>query len=221
MRGYFVTSTGTDIGKTYITAAVIREALTRGRKVRAIKPLISGFDEGSAATSDTANIIQALGRPFDQAQIDSISPWRYKQALSPDMAARREETSVDYPGLLQFCRECAQGPEDLLLIEGVGGAFVPLDEKHVVADWIGALGLPSLLVVGSYLGTISHTLATARAMRRHGLVIAAIVVTESETSPVPIDETAETIRRFLPDLPLVTVPRGSGVGELVDLLRVN
>jgi dethiobiotin synthetase len=220
MRGYFITSSGTGIGKTYVTAGLAAFLTANGRKVRAIKPLISGYDEETAATSDTAEILKALGCPPDAAEIDKVSPWRYRAPLSPDMAADLEDRQPDYAGLLQFCRECAQGPEEILLIEGVGGAFVPLDDSHTVADWIAALGLPALLVVGSYLGTISHTLSAAKAMRRHGLEIAAVVVCASEGSPVALDATADSIRRFLPDVPVIEIPRDASLEPLAQALKL-
>lgn len=220
MRSFFITSSGTDIGKTYVTTGLIRHLLAAGKKVRAIKPLLSGYHDTMMPTSDTGRILQALGQPLALSHIDQVSPWRYAAPLSPDMAARREDRVVDYPALLHFCREAAQGPEDILLIEGVGGAFVPLDDKRTVADWIAALGLPAILVAGTYLGTLSHTISAAKAMRRHGLDIAAIVVTESADSPAPLAEVADTIRTFLSDLPLVTVPRGGDLATLAQILKL-
>ena len=88
---------------------------------------------------------------------------------------------------------------DPLVIEGVGGLMVPLDQTHTVLDWMLALKSPAfvpLLVVGSYLGTISHTLTTLDVMRRNDLAPRAIVVSESLSNPVPLEETVETIARF-------------------------
>ena len=73
----------------------------------------------------------------------------------------------------------------MMLVEGVGGAMVPLDAEHTVRDWIAALKHPALLIAGSYLGTISHTLTAAEALLSRGVAIAAIVINESEVSPVP------------------------------------
>ena len=84
---------------------------------------------------------------------------------------------------------------DPLLIEGIGGAMVPLNERHTVLDWIAELGAPALVVTGSYLGTISHTLTTLAAIRGRGVPIAGLVISESAESPVALTETAETISR--------------------------
>jgi dethiobiotin synthetase len=87
---------------------------------------------------------------------------------------------------------------------------VPLTETKTVLDWIAAVDAPCLLVVGSYLGTISHTLTAAEALRSRGAGVAAVVISESEESPAPPEETGETIGRFLPDTRIAILPRLSG-----------
>jgi dethiobiotin synthetase len=87
--------------------------------------------------------------------------------------------------------------------------MVPLDATHTVLDWMAELEAPALVVCGSYLGTLSHTLTTIAAMQGRGLEIAGVVVCESEESPVPILETGETLRRHLGGVPVATVPRNA------------
>jgi dethiobiotin synthetase len=90
MRSYFVTATGTDIGKTYITAGILRAARAAGRPVSAIKPVLSGYSPEFAAGSDPAVLLAAMGKRVTQHNIAAISPWRFTAPLSPDMAAARE-----------------------------------------------------------------------------------------------------------------------------------
>lgn len=203
MAAFFITATGTGIGKTLVTAALAFQLRQKGRPVRALKPLISGFDE--KGPSDTHDLLAAQGLPA--TDFEAISPWRFKAPLSPDMAAIRENRTVPYGDLLDFCRNAMPKTDQTLLIEGVGGAFVPLDKDHLVADWIGDLGVASLLVTGSYLGSLSHCLSTVEAMRARNLRIQAIVVSESDNAPVPLSETVATLTRHLPDMPLVPLPR--------------
>lgn len=205
MTAVFVTATGTDVGKTFVTAGLIRELRRQGRSVQALKPVISGFDPIAVGTSDTGVILDALGRDSTSDAIAAISPWRFAAPLSPDMAARRENRSVDFDELLRFCRKATAGL-GTLLIEGVGGIMVPLDDRHTVLDWMDALRLPVLLVAGSYLGTISHTLSALDVLARRGLSVMSIVVSESAASPVDLEETADTIRRFS-DVDVLTLPR--------------
>ena len=90
MTAIFITATGTDIGKTFVAASLIGHFRQMGRLVEAIKPVVSGFDPAQAATSDPGVLLKALGLPVTAPQIERISPWRFRAALSPDLAARRE-----------------------------------------------------------------------------------------------------------------------------------
>lgn len=205
-----MTASGTEVGKTFVTAGICRGLLGRGLSVRALKPVISGFDAGDSSETDTAVLLAAQGLDAAPENIEAVSPWRFAAPLSPDMAAAREGREIDFERLLGFCRMAADGPEDVLLVEGIGGVLVPLDATHTVMDWIVALGMPSLVVGGSYLGTISHTLAAIEAMRARNAAVAAVVISESEESPVPLEETVAAIRRFAGGAPIHALPRGCG-----------
>ncbi|MDA0655628.1 MAG: dethiobiotin synthase [Proteobacteria bacterium] len=211
MKPLFITATGTGIGKTIVTTALAWQARQAGRAVRVLKPVISGFTSDTYADSDTALILRSLEADETPDAIEAVSPWRFKAPLAPDMAAAREGKALDFNHLVKFCTQAppasTQKPEDLLLIEGVGGLMVPLTETDTVLDWIKALNYPAVLVAGSYLGTISHTLTAMETARAHAIDIAAIVVSESVESPVPLDETRNAIARFLPETPVLTLPR--------------
>jgi dethiobiotin synthetase len=203
----FITSTGTDIGKTFVTAGLIHTLRRRGRVVEAVKPVLSGFDEKMKAASDADVLLAALGRPSTPAALDRMAPWRFKAPLSPDMAARREGRRLDVDALLGFSRQAIAAAEDVLLVEGIGGIMVPLDGERTVLDWMEALGAPLVLVVGSYLGTLSHTLTAFEVLRQRGLRIAALVVSESAGGSVDLDETAATLARFAVPTSVVALPR--------------
>jgi len=203
----FVAGTGTDVGKTFLTAALIRHWRANGRTVAAVKPVVSGFEPATAATSDPGILLAALGRPL--ADIEEISPWRLAAPLSPDLAAAREDRTLNFDAIAAFSRRAANSAERVL-IEGVGGVMVPLDDRHTVLDWMSALRLPVLLVAGSYLGTISHTLTALRVLVQRNLEVAAIAVSESNTPGASLDETVATIARFADAIEVVGIPRLGG-----------
>jgi dethiobiotin synthetase len=206
MKAAFVTATGTDVGKTYVTAGIIRALRERSLAASAIKPVMSGYDPNTPEATDAAILLGAMGKPINPETIAAIAPWRYAAPLSPNMAAAREGRSLSLPDILKFCRAAIRAAPGMMLVEGVGGAMVPLNPTHTVRDWIANLKLPTLLVTGSYLGAISHTLTAAEALRRT-TTLAAIVISESAISPVPPTETAATITEFLPEIPLHIIPR--------------
>ena len=209
MPTWFVTATGTAIGKTTVAAILCYQIRRRGHAVRALKPVLSGYQPDAAASSDAGLLLRSADRPVDATAVAEIAPWRFRAPLSPDMAAAREGRRLPIAELIDFCRGAAPRPSstDLLLIEGIGGVMVPLDEKHTVLDWIAALDARVLLVTGSYLGTLSHTLCAWEVLRGRGCTPAALVVSESPESPVPPAETAAVLRRFAPRTPLGLLPR--------------
>ncbi len=210
MKTLFVTASGTGTGKTYVTAALATSFKDKGLSVRVLKPIVSGYPGDDVSATDTAILLKSLGIEATQEAVEACSPWRFTEPLSPDMAARREGRTIDFEALVGFCRDAQGGEVDWLLIEGIGGAMVPLDSEHTVLDWMAELGSPALVVVGSYLGTLSHTLTTVAAIQGRGIGIAGVVVDESDDSPVPVIETAETLARFLPGVKIATVARDAG-----------
>jgi dethiobiotin synthetase len=207
MTTIFVTSSGTDVGKTFVTLRLIAELAATGRRVQALKPVASGFDAANPHASDTALLLRAQGLALDAANLDAVSPWRFAAPLSPDMAAAREQRSIPFDALVAACR-AAEARADVTLIEGIGGVMVPLDERHTVLDWLAALDAPTLLVVGSYLGTLSHTLTAAAALQQRGVALLGVVVSESEQQPAPLGETAAVVARFVA-APVVVLPRAA------------
>jgi dethiobiotin synthetase len=204
LQRLLITGSGTEVGKTVVVTLLIEQLRAAGRRVAALKPLATGFDPAQFDASDAALIVRALGQRSTLASIDAINPWRYPDPVSPDHAAARARRAVDFAGLLAFCAQPRDA--DITLIEGIGGVMTPLDDRHTVLDWIVALRVPVLLVVGSYLGTLSHSLTAAGMLRGHGVELRGIVVSESARQPVPLAETAATLERFLGQ-PVVALPR--------------
>lgn len=208
MKTVFVTASGTDVGKTFVMCALLEELSRTSLRVRALKPVATGFDAREIEASDTGRLLGAQGLEAVPAQLDAVSPWRFAAPLSPDMAAAREGKHIPFDELLSFCR--ASDGFDLTLIEGIGGVMVPLDEQRTVVDWIAALGAPALLVTGSYLGTLSHTLTAADALTARGVELLGVIVSESLEQPVALDETCQVLERFLAPTPVIALPRGRG-----------
>jgi dethiobiotin synthetase len=206
VAGVFVTGTGTDVGKTFVTAALIRHLRDAGKMVDAFKPVVSGFDAERIAGSDPDVLLSALGRASTLEEVQRISPWRFSAPLSPDLAAKSEGRAIHFPDLVAFSQK-ATDAGGTIFIEGVGGIMVPIDQSHTVLDWMSALHSPVLVVAGSYLGTISHTLTALHVLARRNLEIAGVVVSESATTGATLSETVESIGRFAPSIDLVAIPR--------------
>ena len=220
MSGLFVSAAGTEIGKTFVACALLHQLRQQNRKLRALKPVISGYDAAEAAASDSGLLLTALGQDPTAQAVAQISPWRFKLPLSPHMAAKREDRRVDLNPLLHFCKEALDDRSCFTLIEGVGGVMAPLNDDETVIDWMAALKIPALLVGGSYLGAISHMLTAAETAQRRDIPLAGIVLSQSTEQPVDMAETAETIARFLPDVKVLTVPRLASFEDAPDLTNI-
>jgi dethiobiotin synthetase len=198
----FVTATGTEVGKTFVACALIRALVRRGTPIDAFKPVLSGFT--TAAESDAGQLLLTLGRPL--IDLARMSPLRFRAALAPPSAARAEGVRLELDTLAALCRERIGGP---LIIEGAGGVMSPMAEDGTNLDLIAALDVPALLVTGSYLGAVSHTLTAIEAMRARGVAIAAIVVSESEGDPPPLTEIEGALARFAGDIPRFVARRAT------------
>jgi dethiobiotin synthetase len=196
MSAAFITGTGTDVGKTFVTAGLIRCFRALGQPIDALKPLVSGFDLAAPSGSDPAILLDALGRGIEPEALQAISPWHFRAPLSPDMAARAEDRAIDFEEAVTFCRVAAEKTAGTLLIEGIGGVMVPLDRSHTVLDLMARLGFPAILVTGSYLGALSHIFCAQEVILRRALDLRAIVVSETERSSVPLEETLATLANF-------------------------
>lgn len=217
MRGVFVAGTGTDLGKTHVACALLRAARARGLSVDAFKPVVSGFDPAAPETSDPARLAVAMGRPNAWPE---ISPRRYRAPLAPNLAAQLEGDTLAMADLVADCRAWMEARDvDLALVEGAGGVMSPMTDEATNLDLMVALGLPVLLVAGSYLGTASHLLTALEVLRARGLPVAAIVVSESLDAP-NLDQTVEMLRAFERQTPIVVAPRETNwdATELADLL---
>ena len=219
MLALFITATGTDIGKTHISASLLRHWRQAGKQVQALKPIMSGFDPVAPAGSDAGQLLDALGLPIESQTLDAIAPWRFRAALSPDMAAAREGKTVDFPTLLDFCRVETAKTADILLIEGVGGVMAPINEQMTVLDWMAALRLPVVIIAGSYLGTISHTLTALDVLARKRIDVAALVINESTVNPVPLAETAGAIGRYWKSAPIAGFARNADAAAVAQLAQ--
>ena len=210
MRQLFVTGAHTDVGKTYVACAMLRAARAKGLSVAALKPAVSGIDEADWAQSDPGRLLAAMGRPLTLAELDAIAPLRFTAPLSPPMAARREGVDLRISTLTDFCRAgLAASTADLMLVEGAGGVMSPMAEDGTGLDLMAALGLPSVVVGGSYLGAISHTLTAIETLRARGLPIAAVVVSQSGEPDAPdFAQTVDSVAAFAGEVKIIAAARG-------------
>ena len=169
--GIFITGTDTGVGKTHVTALLLRELRWRGVNAAAFKPISCG--EGGR--NDARIYHELMGR---EAPLGLINPVYLKHSLAPSVAARLERRRIDLGKIRSVYRLLTSdfGP---LLVEGAGGLMVPIRDDYYVADLAKALKLPLLVVARLGLGTINHSLLTVRQAQACGLKVAGIVLNDA------------------------------------------
>ncbi|MDE2357171.1 MAG: dethiobiotin synthase [Alphaproteobacteria bacterium] len=203
MSLYVIAGAGTDIGKTYVTRLLIARLRAAGRAVQPLKPVASGvadLTDPAFADSDTARLLDALGETATAAAVEACSPWRFREPLSPDMAAAAEGREVRLEAVLAWirARRDAAPAGTVTLLEGVGGVMSPMTSDALNLAVIKALAAPVVLVTGSYLGAISHALTALETLKAHGAAVHAVVVNETAGSGVDFAATMASLARHAP-----------------------
>ncbi len=192
---YFVAAVGTDIGKTFLVENLCRVL----PKVTAIKPIASGSHDDDK-NSDSAKILTALGLENSKSNLDSISPWRFKEPVSPHFAAKNSNTKIDFLEVKNFCqRKIFQAIDEdkFLFIEAAGGVMTPINDERTFLDLAAQLKIPTLLLTANYLGAISHTLCAVVALKSRKVKIEKIIINEDLPSQTSQSQSiVETIKNF-------------------------
>lgn len=198
-RPLFFTGTGTDIGKTHVLCALLEAARKSGQHCRVLKPVLSGFDTAKIAHTDTVRLLRANGVKIDAQSVKATTPWRFKAALSPDMAASRESRELRLRPVVNWCLDQIDR-EIPTIFEGAGGLMSPITEDALNLDLIRELDAYPVIVAGNYLGTISHILTALRALDGR----ATVIINPHSKGPVSPRDTMDTLMRFAPRTEFLT-----------------
>lgn len=198
--GFFVTGTGTEVGKTVVAAAIARSLAVAGKRVAVFKPAVTGVTEDGEP--DHALLRRAAG---SEQTDEEIAPYRYGPPMSPHLAAALVDEEIEPERLLAAARAAAEGTE-ALVCEGVGGLLVPLSPRYSVRDLAADLALPLVVAAPPSLGTINHTLLTVESARAAGLEIAAVVLTPWPDDPGQIEESNRETIAALGQVRVETLP---------------
>jgi dethiobiotin synthetase len=186
---YFVTGTDTGVGKTLVSCALLHAFAAQGKRVAGFKPVAAGCDEDGQ--NDDAKRLQAAGNV--QASYEQVNPYCLRQPVAPHLAARMSGTVIEFPRILLAYRELAVRA-DTVIVEGVGGFCVPLNDRQDSADLARQLGLPVILVVGMRLGCLNHALLTVRAIADQQLECAGWVANVLDAGMPALQENIEALR---------------------------
>jgi len=203
-KGIFITGTGTEIGKTYVTKYLTKALIHKGIKAIPYKPIQTGcvWKNGSLVAEDVEQYIQTAGLSYEQKD---LCTYFFEKPASPHLAAQLENTKIDLSFIKQHF-EKLQAEHDLILVEGAGGLAVPVKEDNeliMTSDLIKLLNIPILVVVPPHLGSINHTLLTIDYAKAKGLSVIGIVFNKVSKNPDIVEKDNMRIIEKITKLPIL------------------
>jgi dethiobiotin synthetase len=186
---FFITGTDTGVGKTLVSCALLQAFAAQGKRVAGFKPVAAGCDDDYH--NEDAKLLRAASTV--QATYGQINPYCFSHPIAPHLAARHAGARIDFPRILASYRELA-GQTDEVIVEGVGGFCVPLNEKLDSADMAKQLDLPVIMVVGMRLGCINHALLTLRAIADYQLECAGWIANVLDADMPALQENIDALR---------------------------
>jgi dethiobiotin synthetase len=189
-RGVFVTGTDTGVGKTVVAVALLRALSAGGVRAIGMKPVAAGIEPGEHDNADVRALVAASGVDAPRAL---VNPYAFAEPIAPHAAAALEARAIDLQRLRDAFTELAQRA-DAVVVEGAGGAMVPIDRRHDMLDIALAFRIPVVLVVGVRLGCLNHALLSALAIRRRGVALAAWVATRIDPSMRAAQASVDALR---------------------------
>lgn len=209
-HAWFVTGTDTEIGKTFVSCALLHAARARGWSAVGMKPVAAGTE----ADGSNEDVEQLRAASSLQLPPELVNPYLFCSPIAPHIAAAEEGVDIDFEVIGKACAGLA-ARADVVIVEGVGGFRVPLGADQDSADLAVSLDLPVILVVGMRLGCISHALLTAEAIAARGLTLAGWVANRIDPAMARFEENLAALReRF--GAPLLGVvphnPAGGAAG---------
>jgi dethiobiotin synthetase len=170
-KKFFITGTGTDVGKSIITAAIAELILQNNLSPAIIKPVQTGLEEYPSDLQTITSLVNDI-LPLP----DSIAmPYAFNFPASPHLAADLENSSINPEKIINAVKLSENYPWDILLLEGAGGVMVPLNNTYMMIDLIADLDIPLILVASLELGAINHTLLTLETIKKYNINLAGVI----------------------------------------------
>ncbi|GAB1231799.1 dethiobiotin synthase [Ferrigenium sp. UT5] len=214
---YFITGTDTGAGKTLVSCALLRAFAAQGKRAVGFKPVAAGCDAHDH--NEDALLLRAAGNV--QAAYGQINPYCFAHAIAPHLAARHAGVRIEFGRIMTSYRELA-AQADTVIVEGVGGFCVPLNDRQTGADLAVQFGLPVILVVGMRLGCLNHALLTLRAIREYPLECAGWVANGLDETMPALQENIDALREridapLLGIIPRMRAPEASAAARYLDV----
>ncbi|MBI1388016.1 MAG: dethiobiotin synthase [bacterium] len=178
MNHYFITGTGTEVGKTVVTALLAFGMRRLGVECVPIKPVASGaiWHDGERVSEDALFYLRLCDTGLKPGALSAVT---FQRPASPHLAAELEGASIDPDAIFAHIRSFTRRYE-CVLAEGIGGWLVPINRNYLAADLARDLKWPVILAAANQLGAINHTLLTIESIRARGCALAGVIFTHPQ-----------------------------------------
>lgn len=186
-KKYFVTGTDTGVGKTTISLILLDQFKKQGLSTAAIKPVASGAIKTNVGfrNDDALKLQKAITSEWTY---EKINPFLLKAPISPNLAANHQNIHLTAKEIVSACQPVLNSDTDVVIVEGIGGWFVPINEKETMADVVKSLNIPVILVVGLRLGCLNHAILTYSAIHSYGLNITGWMANQIDPNMLYVEE---------------------------------
>jgi dethiobiotin synthetase len=197
-KGFFVTGTDTEVGKTLVAAALILKLQEQGIRAVGYKPVAAGLKEiNSEFVNDDVETLLMVSRRVDPSlTVNDICPYLLSEPAAPHLVAEKYGINLNIEVMLEGYKKLIQR-FDAVIVEGAGGFLVPIDNQKTLGDFAQLINLPTILVVDIKLGCINHAFLTAEAISHRGLHVYAWVANTTHSEYEYGLQNIETLKNYL------------------------
>jgi dethiobiotin synthetase len=190
--GFFVTGTDTGVGKTLAACALLHRLRASGLRAVGMKPVAAGVEQTpeGPANGDVVALRRASSWP---APLNQVNPYCFEPPIAPHLAAQEAGVRIEIAPIKKAFGTL-RASADAIVVEGVGGFLVPLNDREDAGDMAAALGLPIVLVVGMRLGCLNHALLTQQAIATRSLRLAGWIANSIDPKMARFDENLQTLK---------------------------
>lgn len=204
IKGFFITGTDTEVGKTIIAGAFIRALFMLGFKAGGMKPVETGCQrQGGVPLPSDGTFLKEMAHM--EEDVTHLTPYALETPLAPLAASEAEDIPIEKDVIMKEFDYLSERYE-ALVVEGTGGLMVPITEKYFVLDMARELGLPLIIVSRPGLGMLNHSMLTTRYAIKEGMKIAGIVINHSYLAePDLAEQTNPNILKKISPVPILGI----------------
>jgi len=203
MKSLFVTGNDTDVGKTCVTASIVKNLRDMDIDVGVMKPFASGHKKNSNSLSQDVDILMKYSGSHDP--IDLVNPYFFEIPTSPYDASKILARKISTQKVIDAYDRLLSS-HDLVIVEGIGGLMTPITQNYFVSNLISELDIDTIIVTGSKLGTVNHTLLTYEHCKQMHLKLKGFVINQTEPNGYELSNLKQQIMELTNQIVYCTIP---------------